>query len=303
MKHGNLSEAEIQFLRQAVRYMERPSLAIRLANYAGKPIEKGIEKLPSGARTLISDGAKKALEKALVGAIHTIGRSSSGGFEHGARESGWTNFWHSAATAATGAGSGALGSATPMGLAVLMGEMAITTGLMLRGIASTADDFGHDLEDAGVALECLMVFSMGGYSPEDDAAEGADDATRLALAELLGKAAAWVAGKTAEEIAEALAKKSAPFLIQLLAKIAARFEIVITEKAVLQAIPVIGSLSGGAINAMFTDHFNTVAKYHFGIRSLEKVHGQDAVQSLYRELRAELLPHNEKGRIADQGRE
>jgi hypothetical protein len=32
---------------------------------------------------------------------------------------------------------------------------------MLRGISSIADDYGHNLNDIKIRLECLSVFAMG----------------------------------------------------------------------------------------------------------------------------------------------
>jgi hypothetical protein len=40
-------------------------------------------------------------------------------------------------------------------------------------------------------------------------------------------------------------------------------------------------VTGAAINAAFLDHFNRVARYHFGIRRLERIYGVDVVQGAY----------------------
>jgi len=96
----------------------------------------------------------------------------------------------------------------------------------------------------------------------------------LSCGELNGnEAAKWVAKKSAEEFARALNEGTAPALIRLLAKVAARFEIVVTEKSAAKALPFVGAVFGAAINAAFNDHYSAVARYHFGIRALGKSTG------------------------------
>jgi len=71
--------------------------------------------------------------------------------------------------------------------------------------------------------------------------------------------------------------------LSLINRIAAKFQIEVTEKLAAQAIPIVGAATGSLINAAFTDHFNRVAKFHFGIVRLERIHGREAVQVAYRE--------------------
>jgi hypothetical protein len=70
-------------------------------------------------------------------------------------------------------------------------------------------------------------------------------------------------------------------LISLVTRIATRFEIVVSEKVLLQTVPLVGAVTGAAINAGFTEHFNTIARFHFGIRRLERRLGQQRVQEAY----------------------
>src|ERR1700733_13472254 len=65
-----------------------------------------------------------------------------------------------------------------------------------------------------------------------------------------------------------------------------RFNVVVSKKALLQSLPIVGAVTGAAVNIAFTDHFNTVARCHFGIRNLERQFGGKAVQDAYQgELR------------------
>ncbi|MCE9555951.1 MAG: EcsC family protein, partial [Planctomycetes bacterium] len=55
-----------------------------------------------------------------------------------------------------------------------------------------------------------------------------------------------------------------------------------TEKMIAQAIPILGAATGAAINVAFMGHFNRVARFHFGLRQLERQHGVEVIQNAYR---------------------
>ena len=74
-------------------------------------------------------------------------------------------------------------------------------------------------------------------------------------------------------------------LTSILFKIAERFSIQVTEKAVAQAAPAIGAAGGAIINTIFIDHFQDMAKGHFTIRKLEKLYGKEDIKYLYEEMR------------------
>ena len=74
---------------------------------------------------------------------------------------------------------------------------------------------------------------------------------------------------------------SAPPLVRFLAKVASQFEVRITKKFLAQATPVLGAAGGAAVNAAFSHFFNQCARYHFGLRRLERTYGADAVKALY----------------------
>jgi hypothetical protein len=55
----------------------------------------------------------------------------------------------------------------------------------------------------------------------------------------------------------------------------------VDQKLVAQAVPAIGAVGGALVNVAFAAHFDRVARYHFGIRALERRHGREAVQAEY----------------------
>ena len=46
----------------------------------------------------------------------------------------------------------------------------------------------------------------------------------------------------------------------------------------------VGAFGGAAINAVFIDHFQDMARGHFIVRRLERSHGTEAVRRVYAEL-------------------
>ena len=63
--------------------------------------------------------------------------------------------------------------------------------------------------------------------------------------------------------------------------IASRFSVPVSQKAIAQAAPLIGAASGAALNLVFSDHFQRVARGHFIVRRLERIHGPAAIREAY----------------------
>jgi hypothetical protein len=77
----------------------------------------------------------------------------------------------------------------------------------------------------------------------------------------------------------------------LVAEIATRFGVVVTERSAASALPVLGALGGATVNMVFMNHFQRVARGHFSIRRLEREYGPNAVRKLY-------TAHATRGRVA-----
>ena len=139
-------------------------------------------------------------------------------------------------------------------------------------------------------MQCLAVFSYG--SPKLEAMESAFLSWRVAMATAVSEAAAYIALHGASGAAHS----AAPALVQFLNKIAARFQIVISDKLAAEAVPVAGAVTSSLINAAFTDHFNRVAEFHFGILRLEQTLGAEMVQAAYRQAVERVRRRPEKTR-------
>lgn len=277
-----LSESDRRFLLEAAAYLEHPTLLTRIANLVGKPIETLLAALPSQARGAISQATHDALETGLQWAIRSLPASSAqvAGSELAlpAERSGLAGAWrrhrHTALAALSGAGGGFFGMP---GVVV---ELPTTTVVILRSIASIAAERGADLNDPATRLECLAVLSYGSRPLED--MELSYFSTRLAVASTVRQASQFVAGRSAQQVGEALANGTAPAVLRLINTVAARFEVAVTEKFAAQSVPIVGAALGALINAAFTDHFNRVATYHFGIVALERRYGRETIERAYR---------------------
>jgi hypothetical protein len=256
-----MSEQHGSELREAKRLLEHPGYVAKLADIVGTPIEKVMARLPAGWNEKISDVTTSALYAAFKLATKTMEPSSKTPYPK----------LHSLAVAFTGATGGAFGlSALPM-------ELPISTTIMLRSIADIARANGESLASTETRLACLMVFSLGGKSPSDNAAESGYFAARAALAKAVSVASAYITEK-------GVMVESAPAIVRLISQIASRFNIVVSQKAAATAVPIIGAASGALINTLFINHFNDMARGHFTVRRLERLYGEDHVDQAYREM-------------------
>lgn len=261
MLNSELSVDDLADLQQAQRLLENPSWAARLANLAGVPIEKGLDLLPQSAKDVIVVATNKALSTSLNVAVSTMTLDQ--------QES--SNRFHTLAVMASGAVGGAFG------LPALVFELPISTTMMLRSIADIARSEGEPIGDVETKLACLEVFALGGRGKGDDSSETGYFAVRAALARALAEAAQYIAERS-------VVQEAAPSLVRFLAQIGTRFGIQVSEKAMAQALPIIGAAGGAVVNAMFIDHFQTVARGHFIVRRLERKYGKVLVEAKYKLL-------------------
>lgn len=257
-----LSASELNELRGAKKLLENPGIAAKVSNFIGTPIENMLKRLPESMSVTVNEITHKSIEKALDIALLTMDKD--------VRETS-SNWWHKLAVGTTGATGGLFGLP---GLAV---ELPISTTIMLRSIADIARSEGEDLSCPVTKLQCVQVLALGGKSKSDDGTEAGYFAARTALAKSISEAAAHLTKK-------GLSQHGAPAIVRLISQIASRFSIVVSEKAAVQAVPLVGAFGGAAINTLFMDHYQDMGRGHFIVRRLERLHGQDEVRRLYDEL-------------------
>lgn len=257
-----LSSGEMQELKTARRLLESEGLAVRLQNVIGKPISEGIGWLPKSWRGQVNKATESALKKALDVAVKSLENDKRKHRRDGS---------HKVMAAASGAFGGALG------LPALIVELPISTTIMMRSIADIARSEGEELSTIESRLACIEVFALGGTASGDDYADTGYYAVRTILAQQVTETIRHLAQGGAAHV-------SATPIARLIASVASRFGVVVGEKALAAAIPVVGAAGGAMINTMFINHFQDVARGHFIVRRLERIHGKEAIRSAYESL-------------------
>ena len=260
-----LPSQDIEDLRRAVACLEGTSFAQRMTDSIGRPVGAMSRALPGPARQIVARASESALHAALKVALRTIDLRAP---------SKPASRAHKIATAA----SGALGGA--FGLPALPFELPVSTTILLRSIAEIARQEGENLRDPDAGLACIEVFALGGRAAPEAAFESGYFAVRAALAKSVTDSARYIAQ-------QGLGAQSAPVLTRLISQIAARFGVVVSEKLIAQSAPILGAIGGAAVNALFAEHFQTLARGHFIIRRLERKHGASLIAFEFQRLRGE----------------
>jgi hypothetical protein len=256
----DLSPSEQEFIREPFGFLERPSFLLRVANAVGRPVEIALNALPLKSQEIIHRATESALQKGLSLVTRTLPSAKpQTNLADTLKRTKLTGRLHSLATFGLGAAGGLFGFAS------LPVELPLTTSVILRSIASTANDFGMDLADPNVQLECLYILSLG-TAHEGEPHSSAYWTSRAIFAKM---------------IRDALETKSAPIMLKFLTAVASKFEVVVSEKVAAEALPVIGAVGGGVINAAFTEYFSQAARFHFGLRALENRHGRESIENYY----------------------
>ena len=251
-----------ELIREAADHLEHPSLAARLSNAIGTPMEVAFELMPRRWQTRLNRVVRAAAHKSLQAAIAGIYRSDEiSGDAH-----------HKTLVGLSGAVGGFFG------LPGLLVELPITTTLMLRSIADIARSEGEDLSHAEARSECLSVFALGGRTEHDDAVETGYYGVRAALSLTLSNAASSIHR-------HGLQGTGTPAAAKLISAVASRFGIPVSQKAAAQAMPYIGAAAGALVNTVFVHHFQTVGRSHFVLRRLERKYGVDIVEAEYERVR------------------
>ncbi len=256
-------------LQRAVALLEAPTLTARMASLVGTPLEFAVRALPASVSGRIHGAVEAALYRSAQVALWSMDNRPG----HAA-----STRLHKAAAATAGAVGGAFG------FAALFVELPVSTTIMMRAVADVARSEGFDLSDLATRQACLEVFALGGRSGADDAAETGYYMARGFTADVMRHLSAELAGRSlaGQGLTGGVGSKEAgKWLAKLVEKVASRFGVVITEKFAAQAVPIVGAATGAALNTMFTDYYQDVARGHFIVRRLERRYGEAAVRAAY----------------------
>jgi len=159
---------------------------------------------------------------------------------------------------------------------------------LMRPLPYIARSQGFDVRDPLAQAECIQVFAMGGPSEGDDAAESAYYGMRNAMVMAAQEVGISLAEVAAKQSLGRAPQEASSVLVRLIEVVAKRLGIQVTEKMAAQAVPVVGAVSGAAINVLFTRHFQDMARGHFTVLRLEQRYGKEAVSEQYLRIKQEL---------------
>ena len=142
------------------------------------------------------------------------------------------------------------------GLASAMVELPATVMVMFAAMQREAANAGFDPEAQDIRLACLDIFGSGRPGPGDDGINSTFLGARLTL--------------------------NGPALQKLIATIAPRLATALGQKLAAQSVPVLGAVSGAAINAAFLNHYRELARIRFALLRLVALNGAEAVLPAFR---------------------
>ncbi len=260
-----MENADLQELSTAVELLERPHWVAQVTNAIGVPLEWAVNKLSAKQRNLIERAVSKALHEVLVAAIKTTPKDKS------ITSSKWFN---DMAVIVSGGVGGFFGDWA------LMVELPVTTGIILRSVAAIAKSHGEDLDDIRCQLACIEVFAFkGNNSITEEASKSFYWNERRQLDQAVDEVALFLIDRL--NFDKVIAGKAGPILERFLATIAARYEVLVSEEAAAQIVPVLGAATGALINHLFIQLFQRFAEGHFVVRKLERKYGTEETRTKY----------------------
>lgn len=222
-------------------YEKSSGILVKFTNYAGSFSESIINKFPPDWKTQIELATEKALHHASEAA------SNSHSENEGNKLLGWARGkkWHSVAAGVSGVVTGFIG------LPGAIIDIPVSTTLLLRSIQEVASEHGEDVHDIDIRKECISILGLGDLNSLGSGGLGIAS-TRIA-----------VSGQT---------------LTQIISRVLPQFTSQVTQKILAQAMPLVGALAGGGVNALFSNYYRTLAEVHFGLKKLGKETGIDVNQ-------------------------
>jgi EcsC protein family len=247
---SGFNDEDIQELREIARiYSEASGIVIKLSGIIGDQAKTLLDKVPEDWQGKIDAAADMALRSSYAAAAATQADQGSDTLLNRLLGSASGERWHMISTDIAGAIGGAGGLLTT-GI-----DIMATTTLILRSVQQIAAEYGEDIENEEVRLQCLAVFGFGGPLTEDDEIETGLFATRAALT-----------GAT---------------LAEMIKHVLPRFGINLAPKTLAQVTPLIGAAAGATINPIFVSYYQQMAHVHFRLRKFERGHDGEQVKACF----------------------
>ena len=231
----------------------------------------------------VKAGIEKALTPVLTATNTVVARSHAGSAPTWANRIGTTlsgPTFHKVAAAASGAVGGSLGPLTALG------DVIVSTTLIMRSIQEIARDYGEDLANPEALADCLSVLAMGGPRSEDDDLDSAfwemRAGLKLGIREKVVLKAVETGLKT-EAAQKVLSSQAATEILQSAAfrKIIERFGINTQAAFAEKAVPVIGGMAGAFVNYQFLSYYQKMAHVLYRLKPIEARYEEGQVASCY----------------------
>ncbi len=217
----------------------------RAAKRANGPVMNLVNRIGGGVEkqlTMLPASVRTELERLTVQAL--LAAHGVAGFGGEAQGRG---------TMAAAVFSGAAGGAG--GIVTSLAELPVTITVILRAIRAEAVKAGFDPKEPGIRAACLEVFAAGSPLAADDGINTSLISARLTL--------------------------TGPALQKIIATVAPRLAAALGQKLAAQAVPILGAVSGAALNAAFLRYYREVARIRFQLMRLSVQHGAEAVTSRF----------------------
>lgn len=281
LKHLNLitnpiSPKDLEALKQAKSNMLNISWTMRNVNKIGDTVETGMTFVPEKILVKIQSMTQKALLKIIKANLLTIQKNKT--FKKPSKTT------YKSIVTGSGALSGFFGATTGFGTAIFASELTITTKFLMRTIMDIARSEGEDIYTLEGQMACLEVFALGGDSKDDDDLEMSYYTTRIAINSALNNVSAAGIKVGLETLIKGASTLGSGALSNFVSKIATRLSLLISEKFLAQALPIVGAVGGGSLNYIFVDHFQKMATAHFSIKRLERQYGEAEVKLAYESI-------------------
>jgi hypothetical protein len=271
---ASLPQARQRELLLAVEQLEHRNFVARLAQATGTPVDLAMKYLPSSINRRLRDIIKTAMLKCLDIAVNSLEEED---------DCGPLPDWMSKTLTGISGGVGGF-----LGMPALPFELPVTTAFMLRSIAEIARAKGEDLRSLDARLACLEVFALGGGRGERNELHLQYYAVRSVLTKLTQDIGRYMLERGA-------INASSPLIARFLGEIVSRFGFAVSDRFASGIVPVIGALGGAAVNVIFTDHFQRVARGHFVVRRLERDYGAATIRQHYAAALAHSHGHISRG--------
>ena len=271
-----LTPQDLETLKNAKSTMQNLGWAIRNVNKIGNTVETGIKHVPEKVLLKVQNITQSVLLKVVKANLLTIQKNKS--FKKPSKKT------YKGIVTGTGALSGFFGSSTGFGTAIFASEVTLTTKFLMRTIMDIARSEGEDIYTLEGQMACLQVFALGGDSMDDDGMEASYYTTRMALNSALNNVSATSIKMGLDSLVKGASTLGSNAIGNFLSKIATRLSLLISEKFLAQAVPVVGAIGGGSLNYVFVEHFQRMATAHFTIRRLERKYGKNIVKSSYEDI-------------------